>query len=193
MELQQLRHDSLAEETLAGARAHRFHGQELHVLGDQFVHRLDDFVGVFESVEDFGGHAGADTFVAVEADAVRFCERWRFADVVEEDAPGLGDGRFVEAFHHHERVGPDVAFGVEVRGLADALECLYFGEDLFEQVEFVEEFEASAGMGLRQDAGDFVADAFGGYGLDLRAVGADGVGGGGFDFEFETGGETDGS
>ena len=54
-------------------------------------------------------------------------------------------------------------------------------------------FEASAGMGFGENAGDFVADAFGGYRLDLRAVGADGVGGGGFDFEFEAGGETDGS
>ena len=159
------------------------------MLGDQFVHRLDDFVGVFEAVEYLGCHAGSYAFVAVEADAVGFGERRGLADVVEEDAPGLGDRRFVETLHHHQGVGPDVAFGVELRGLADVLERFCFGEDLFEQVEFVEEFEAAAGMGLGEDAGDFVADAFGGHRSDLRAVGADGVGGGGFDFEFETGSE----
>ena len=161
------------------------------MLGYQLVRRFDDFVGVFQTVKDFGGHAGSYAFVAVEADAVGFRERWGLADVVEQDAPGLRDRRLVEALHHHQCVGPDVAFGVEVRGLADALECFYFGEDLFEEVELVEEFEASAGMGFGEDTGDFVADAFGGDGLDLGAVGADGVGGGGFDFEFEAGGETD--
>lgn len=163
------------------------------MLGDERAHGFDDGGGVAEAVEDFGGHARAEFGVAVEADAVRRFDCRGLADVVEEDAEGEFDRRLVEPLEHEQGVGPDVAFGMELGRLGDALHGFDFGEDGFEEVQFVEEFEASAGVGFGEDASQFVAGSFGGDGGDFETVGADGFGGFRFDIEGETGGEADGA
>ena len=74
-------------------------------------------------------------------------------DVVEKNSPGEGFRWLIEAFEHKQRVGPNVALGVELLRLLDALHRFYLGEDLFEEVELVEEFEAAAGVGFSEDFG----------------------------------------
>ena len=88
---------------------------------------------------------------------------------------------------------PDVALGVVLRGLLDAVEAVDFGEDFGEQAGLVEEFEGVAGLTFGKHAGEFVADSLA---ADLRDLGrklADG--GGGFRVEgvAEARGEADGA
>ena len=88
---------------------------------------------------------------------------------------------------------PDVAFGVKLRGLLDTLHAFDFGEEFVEEAGFMEEFEAAAGSAFGEDAGEFVALAFGGDGVDLRGEFADGVEGVRFNGEVKAGGEADGA
>ena len=59
---------------------------------------------------------------------------------------------------------PHVAFGVILGRLLDPLHRSYFGQDNVEQSGFVQQFEAAARAAFREDANQFVADAFGGNG-----------------------------
>ena len=107
--------------------------------------------------EDCFGDADADFDVAVEADAivrvvgVGWAEGGGLADVVKERSPGEGgeaSGR--EFFEEEHGVDPDVAFGVELGRLLDAVHALLAsGRTCCEEAGGVEEFEGAAGVGLR--------------------------------------------
>lgn len=88
---------------------------------------------------------------------------------------------------------PDVAFRVIVRRLRHAFHASDFGEDDGEKTGGVEQFEGAPCVALNQHAGDFVADTLGRGPLDQGGGSPDCVQGGGFDFEAEAGGETDGA
>lgn len=98
---------------------------------------------------------------------------------VEENGPGEGEGGVPEVIEHLEGLGPGVGW-----------ERFDFGEEVGEEVEFGEEFDAAAGVGAGEDAGEFVPGSFGGDRLDLRALGANGGGGLFLDGEGETAGES---
>lgn len=123
------------------------------MLGNEIADGFDYGCRVAEAVQDLAGHFGAQFGVAVESDAVCLLVGFGLGDVVEKNSPGEGCCWLVEAFEHKQRVGPDVAFGVEFFRLLDALHRFYLGEDLFEEVELVEEFEAAAGVGFGEDFG----------------------------------------
>ena len=62
-----------------------------------------------------------------------------FADVVQERSPGEGHGAaWFELVEKQQGVGPDVAFGVELRRLIDAFELCGFRQDLGEKAGGVE-------------------------------------------------------
>lgn len=142
----------LAEEAFAGAFAHVTDFHELQVLGDEGADAFGGFVAVVEAVEDGDGHFGAEFGVAVEADALGLPERRGLGDIVEEDAPSERRGGFPHRFQHKESMGPDVAFGVELGGLLDALHGLHLGQDVGEEEKGIEEFEAAAGVGFGENS-----------------------------------------
>ena len=104
--------------------------------------------------------------MAIEADAVvGFGGVWRLkggglADVVEEHAPGeRGGGGGGQVIEEHEGVDPNVALGVVLGGLLDALHAGELGEDLGEEPGGVEELEGAARVAFGEHAGEFFANA----------------------------------
>ena len=183
-----------AEEAFAGGGAHAREVHEAHVVLDEGDGGVDDGGGVFEALEDAGGDPGAGLGVAVEADAIGDGESGGLAGVVEQGGEGERERRGGgQVFEQKEGVGPDVAFGVEFGRLGDALHAGGLGQEDVEQSGSVEEFETAAGAAFSEDAGEFVADPFGGDGGDGGGEAREGVPGGGFDFEAEAGGEADGA
>lgn len=193
VELEEGVEDGLADEALEGGAGHAGGVDEAHVLGGEGDDRIDSLVGIAEAGEDVAGERGADAVVAGEADAVLKGLRGGLADVVEEGGEGEFERWGFEALEEAEGVDPDIAFGVELGRLADALHPGDLGEDFGEQAGFVEEFEAAAGMAFGEEAGEFVADALGGDAGDGGGEGADGREGIGVDVEGEAGGEADGA
>ncbi len=88
---------------------------------------------------------------------------------------------------------PDVAFGVELGRLLDAVHACGFGEDVLEEAGGVEQLEGAAGVAFGEHEGEFVADALEADLVDLRGGVTDSCDGAGLDGEVEAGGETDGS
>lgn len=132
--------------------------------------------------------------MAVEADAIGDGEGGGLAGVVKQGGKGERERRIQgQVFEQQEGVGPDIAFGVELGRLGDAFHASGLGQEDFEQSGGVEEFETAAGAAFGQDAGEFVADPFGGDGGDGGREAREGVPGGGFDFEAEAGGKADGA
>jgi hypothetical protein len=131
--------------------------------------------------------------MTVEADAVGgLAKGGRLAYIVEQGAPGEGDGAAgLELVEEHEGVGEDVALGVVLRGLLDALHAGDCGEDLGEEAGGVEELEGAAGMTFGEHAGELVADALAADGGGFWGESLDGRGGGGVDIELEAGSEAD--
>src|SRR5258706_14838267 len=82
---------------------------------------------------------------------------------------------------------------MELRRLRDAFHSGDFGEQLGEEAEFVEEFEATAGSALGEELGELFADAFRGNDVDFARVSADGSESCGFDGVAETRSEADGA
>ena len=183
-----------AEEAFAGGGAHAREVHEAHVVFDEGDGGVDDGGGVFEALEDAGGDPGAGLGMAVEADAIGDGESGGLAGVVKQGGKGERE-RWIrgEVLKQEEGVGPDIALGVELGRLGDAFHASGLGKEDFEQSGGVEEFGATAGAAFGQDAGEFVADAFGGDGGDGGSEAREGVPGGGFDFEAEAGGEADGA
>jgi len=70
---------------------------------------------------------------------------------------------------------------MELRRLRDAFHSGDFGEQLGEEAEFVEEFEATAGSALGEELGELFADAFRRNDVDFARVSADGGESCGFD------------
>src|SRR5258708_34876394 len=82
---------------------------------------------------------------------------------------------------------------MELRRLRDAFHSGDFGEQLGEEAEFVEEFEATAGSALGEELGELFADAFRRNDVDFARVSADGGESCGFDGGAETRSEADGA
>src|SRR5258708_19809616 len=82
---------------------------------------------------------------------------------------------------------------MELRRLRDAFHSGDFGEQLGEEAEFVEEFEATAGSALGEELGELFADALRGNDVDFARVSADGGESCGFDGVAETRSEADGA
>src|SRR5258705_10487757 len=82
---------------------------------------------------------------------------------------------------------------MELWRLRDAFHSGDFGEQLGEEAEFVEEFEATAGSALSEELGELFSDAFRGNDVDFARVSADGGESCGFDGVAETRSEADGA
>src|SRR5258708_11758096 len=82
---------------------------------------------------------------------------------------------------------------MELRRLRDAFHSGDFGEQLGQEAEFVEEFEATAGSALSEELDELFADAFRGNDVDFARVSADGGESCGFDGVAETRSEADGA
>ena len=87
----------------------------------------------------------------------------RLGDVVQQGAERerLGSaGR--ELVEQQQRVRPDVALGMVVRRLLDAVHARDLGQHDGQQPGLVEQLEAAPGAALGEDLHDLVADALGG-------------------------------
>src|SRR5260370_16321035 len=82
---------------------------------------------------------------------------------------------------------------MELRRLRDAFHSGDLGEQLGEEAEFVEEFEATAGSAVGEELGELFADAFRGHDVDFARVSEDGGESCGFDGVAETRSEADGA
>src|SRR5258706_12829808 len=82
---------------------------------------------------------------------------------------------------------------MELRRLRDAFHSGDFGEQLGEEAEFVEEFEATAGSALGEELGELFAGAFRGDDVDFARVSMDGGESCGVDGGAETRSEADGA
>ena len=72
------------------------------------------------------------------------------ADVVEQRSPGERGGcAGRELFEQQHGVGPDVAFGMELGRLLDAVHADCFGQDVREQAELRRAARSRGGRGLR--------------------------------------------
>lgn len=175
-----------ADEALEGGRAHLCDVFELHVVGDEGFDLVGVVVGKTQPTADVIRHADADIDVTVETDAVAGfrgrAEGGRFADIVEKDAPGKRrrDASW-ETLEHEKGVGPDVAFGMELRRLSDTFHGGDFREKFGQEVELIEKFESAAGGAFGKELGEFLADAFRRNNMDCSRVHADGGEGFGFD------------
>ncbi len=94
------------------------------------------------------------------ADAVGYGKGRRLADIVKQDAHGQRRCGVIETVEHHECVGPDVALGMKLRWLLDALHGRDFGQDLLKQTTRIEQLEARACAAFRQDTDQFVTYTF---------------------------------
>ncbi len=77
--------------------------------------------------------------------------------------------------------------------MRDALHGRDFGEQLGEEAEFAEEFEATRGSAFDEELGQFFTDAFRGYDIDFARVSVDGGESCRFDGVTETRSEADGA
>src|SRR5258707_9604640 len=82
---------------------------------------------------------------------------------------------------------------MELRRLREAFHSGDLGEQLGEEAEFVEEFEATAGSALGEELGEFFADTFRGNDVDFARVSTDGGESCRFDGVAETRSEADGA
>jgi len=197
MELEFERKSGAHEQTAEGGFAHLQRIFELHMAADGGDDVVDLFARETEAFENLLGHVCADAFVFVKMDAAglgiaRGGEG--FGDVVKEDRPGEGrvcvGGQILE---HEEEVVEDRSFGMKIGGLIAGDGGGDFGEDLFEQAALAKEVEAAGGMRRTEEFDEFVADAFGAYGMNFGRGGFNGGECFGFDIEIELGGESDGA
>ena len=137
------------------------------------------------------GHARAHLDVAIEADPLRDAERRRLSDIVQQSAHRERNGGIAKMFQHHQRVDPDVAFGMILGGLLDALHSRHLGKDLLQQAGLVQQLKAAARRAFRQDAAQLLAYAFGRDRPDERVQASHSRKRGRFDTKAEPRGETD--
>lgn len=175
--------------------AHALDVHVIHVLPDHFGDRFDGIVGETKAAQDGFGHFRAHAVVAVEADAAVIIDRagGGFGDVVEQDGPDeilRSVGR--EQAEHDPRVGPDIAFGMELGRLIASPQGEHLREDHAEQSRVGEQVKSGNPARMAEDAGKFRAHAFGGDAGDGWCMALERVEGGGFDGKaVEFGGETD--
>ena len=105
----------------------------------------------------------------------------------------MGEAARFQLIEHHQRVDPDVAFGMKLRRLFDAFHARDFRQDFGEQFGFVEKLEPSASGAFGEDFGQLVADAFGGNLEDIGREFRDCDEGAAFDGISETRGKSDGA
>ena len=162
-----------------------------HVLADQRGDLLGVVVGHAQAAADVLRHGDADFHVIVEADAVRrHAKRRRLADIVQQRAPAERRRRVGrQHFQQQQRVHPDVALGMELRRLLDALHLLDFRQDFVQQAGFVQQLEGAARVAFGEHLGELVADAFAADLRDLRRQLLDGAHGVRVDLVAEAGGE----
>src|SRR5262249_57982803 len=105
------------------------------------THLIGLIVRQSEAAADFGSHCGPDFIVLVKTDAVcSAAKSRRFAYVMQQCAKSesrRGMGR--QAFEQHQRVHPDVAFGMKLRRLLDAPHPPDLGQHLPKPSRLVEE------------------------------------------------------
>ncbi len=187
-----------AEEALKGGLLHLQDVPKAHVVLDQGDDLGFVLVRKAEAIED--GFSDADAYfdVAVEADTVLIVAGvggaigGGLADVVKECAPGEGGGGVGRKLLEQEHgVDPDVALGMVLGGLLDAVHPDGLREDLGEQAGYIEEFEGMAGVAFREHPGEFVADALVADLGDVAGLLLDGGKGAWLDLEPQAGGETD--
>jgi len=71
---------------------------------------------------------------------------------VEQDAPGeRGRTARLQLLDHHQRVNPDVAFGMKLRRLFDAFHARNFRQGFRGAVGFVEKLETAASEAFCED------------------------------------------
>ena len=96
-----------------------------------------------QAAANFFAHANANFDVAIEADTVAGfrggAERGRFADIVQEHAPGeCHRATRGDSVEHQASVDPNVAFRVILGRLLDAFHRGNLGQDLLEKPGLVE-------------------------------------------------------
>ena len=139
-----------------------------------FAHVLDRFVVVAQAGHDFLGHVGANALVLVETDAAGFIGlRGRLlADVVEKNAERELEVRLLNLRQHQPRMLENIALGMVLRRLLDAVQRGDVGQHLREQPALVEQVESLLRLGHGEDAVQLVADALGAHGADHFRAGA---------------------
>jgi hypothetical protein len=149
-----------AEEALKGRFAHVKHVAEAHVVFDEGNDLLGLFVGEVKAAKHDLGDANPYFDVTVEADAIvrvariGCAEGCGLADVVKERSPGQsGRGTGREFFEEQHGVDPDVAFGVVLGRLLDAVEFADLGKDVGQEAERIEQLKARAGATFGEDHG----------------------------------------
>ena len=98
-----------------------------------------------------------------------------------------------ELFEEQEGMDPDVAFGVELGRLRDALHGGHLRQKIRQQAGLIEQLETAARATLGENAHQLIANALGGNAQDGGVIAAKGVKGARFDGESEAGGEADGA
>ena len=198
MQLEMLVEAVQPDEALERGGLHLRDVLEAQVVGDQRGDLRGILIRESEPPANLLRHARADLDVLVEPDAAvgpgGRREGGRLADVVQQDAPGQSwRAAGGKAFEHHERVNPDVSFGMKLRRLLDALHPRDFGQKLGQQPRFVEQLEAAARGAFGEQLGEFVAQALGGNLVDFRRELDDRAEGARFDRVAEPRGEAHGA
>ncbi len=137
------------------------------------------------------GVGEADPFlhVAIEADAVRHAESEGLAHVVQQRAESEREGGMGHLLEEEEGVIPDIAFGMELRGLFHALHAGDFREEVGQHAAGIEQFEAAPRSAFGEDSHQFLAHALHRHFEDQRVIAPHGFEGDGVDGEAEPGGE----
>ena len=143
---------------------------QAQVVADQVADALPRLAAALQALADRDRHLGAALGVAVERDALALARRRsRGLATSCSRAPSasvsLGRPQLVD---QQQRVRPDVALGMVVRRLRDALHREHLGQHVREQARRVEQLEAAPRGALGEDADDLVADALPGDAVDLR-------------------------
>ena len=183
-----------AEEPLQRGLFHLVHVAEAHVVLDE----RNDLRGLFEREaqppQNLFGDANADLDVAVEANPVRRAAKGRgLANIVQQRTPGECRRRVGrELFEQQQGVNPDIALGVKLRGLLDAVHLRDLRQHLLQQPSRIKELKGAAGVAFGEHAGKFVADPLAADLIDLAGKRADGRRSALFNRESESRGEADG-
>lgn len=185
------------EHPAQGGFAHVFHVLELHVMQDGGDDFIGLFAGKFEALQNGFGHLCANFFVAVKMDGVAVGIAGGgdgLGDVVEERGPGQrGRGVGRQFLQHEPDVLIDGAFGMVIGRLIAGDGGENLGQDLLEQTAVAEQVQSARGVGRAEEFQEFLADAFGADGENLRGAGLERSEGFGFDLKIELRGEADGA
>ena len=180
---------------LEGGVLHLHHVGKAHVIIYKRQHLRTLAIAEAQARHQLGGNGRADLHVAVKTNAVgSAAECCRLARIMQQRSPGeRGRNSGGKAFQQQKGVSKDIAFGVVLRRLLDALHASDLRQHLGQQAERVEQLEGAAGAALGQHLGQLVAHALLAHLVNLRGVGADGRGRVLFDLVSEARGKTGGA